>query len=378
MRNLSVLLALALALALTACSPRKDGDGTSPGAKPDAAHSSRNSLDWAGVYEGVLPCADCPGIQTRLTLSRDETYELSTLYLDRDKVPRIVRGRFSWQPSGNAITLDAEGGAKQFLVGEGRVAMVEAGAAPTWPQSDRQVLQLVAPVADAGVKRTLEAHRWTLTSAAGSQGQSIDGLPVGAGKAVVFHFADGRLNIEGGCNRIFGSYQIETDGRLQVGRMASTMMACEPVAMKTDAALAELLAEPVKVELASGAEPALRLITPANATLSFKGQMTPEARYGAPTRVFLEVAAQTVACKNPLSGATTCMQVRERRFDEQGLVVGTPGSWQPFYEPIEGYTHQPGVRNVLRLKRFDRAAPAGGPSFVYVLDLVVESETVPR
>ena len=124
--------------------------------------------------------------------------------------------------------------------------------------------------------------------------------------------------------------------------MASTMMACEPAAMKTDAALAELLAAPVKVELAPGAEPALRLITPANATLSFKGQMTPEARYGAPTRVFLEVAAQTVACKNPLSGATTCIQVRERRFDEQGLMVGTPGSWQPFYDPIEGYTHQPG------------------------------------
>jgi heat shock protein HslJ len=289
-----------------------------------------------------------------------------------------VRGGFSWQPSGNAITLDAEGSGKQFLVGEGRIAMVAAGAAPTWPQPDRQVLKLVVPVTEASVQRTLESHRWTLTSATGGQGQSIDGLPVGAGKAVVFHFTEGRLNIEGGCNRIFGGYQIDADGRLKVGRMASTMMACEPAAMKTDAALAELLAEPMKVDWAPGAEPALRLITPANATLSFQGQMTPEARYGAPTRVFLEVAAQTVACKNPLSGATTCIQARERRFDEQGLMVGTPGSWQPFYDPIEGYAHQPGVRNVLRLKRFDRTAPAGGPSFVYVLDLVVESETVPR
>ena len=42
-------------------------------AVPDPAHNSRNSLDWAGIYEGVLPCADCPGIQTRLTLSRDES-----------------------------------------------------------------------------------------------------------------------------------------------------------------------------------------------------------------------------------------------------------------------------------------------------------------
>ena len=66
MRNLSVLLALALALALAlnACSHRKDGDGTSPGAKPDAAHSSHNSLDWAGVYEGMLRACAMPSWRT--------------------------------------------------------------------------------------------------------------------------------------------------------------------------------------------------------------------------------------------------------------------------------------------------------------------------
>jgi heat shock protein HslJ len=230
----------------------------------------------------------------------------------------------------------------------------------------------------AGVQRTLESHRWTLTSATGSQGQRIDGLPPGAGRPIVFSFAEGRLNIEGRCNRIFGGYQIDGDNRLVLGRMASTMMACEPAAMKVDATLSELLAAPAKIELAPGAEPVLRLVTAANATLSFLGQMTPEARYGPPTRIFLEVAAQTVACANPTSGASKCLQVRERRFDAQGLVVGTPGEWQPFYDPIEGYTHQPGVRNVLRLKRFERGASAGGSPFVFVLDLVVESEVVAR
>jgi heat shock protein HslJ len=373
----AAFIVLVLAAVVAGCMPRKE-DGDPAMAKRADMHTSQNSLDWAGVYEGVLPCADCPGIQTRLTLSHDETYELSSLYLDRDKTPRVVRGRFSWQSNGNAITLDAQRGGQQFAVGEGRVALLEAGAAPAWPQPAQRVLKLVAPMAGAGVQRTLESHRWTLTAATGAQGQRIDGLPAGAGRPIVFNFAEGRLNIEGGCNRIFGSYQIDADGRLTVGRMASTMIACEPAAMKADTALSELLAEPAKIELAPGAEPALRLVTPASATLTFKGQMTPEARYGPPTRVFLEVAAQTVACKNPLSGATSCIQVRERRFDAQGLVVGTPGAWQPFYDTIEGYTHQPGVRNVLRLKRFERNASAGVPGFVYVLDLVVESETVPR
>jgi len=357
--------------------PRKEASDPAMTKQADL-HTSQNSLDWAGVYEGVLPCADCPGIQTRLTLSRDETYELSSLYMDRDTAPRIVRGRFSWQPNGNAITLDAQRGGQQFAVGEGRVALLEAGAVPAWPQPAQRVLKLVAPVAEISLQRTLESHRWTLDAASTANGQRIDALPAGAGRPIVFNFAEGRVNIEGGCNRIFGGYQIDADGRLRVDRMASTMMACEPAAMKADAALSELLAEPAKIELVPGAEPALKLITPANATLTFKGQMTPEARYGPSTRVFLEVAAQTVACKNPLSGASACIQVRERHFDAQGLVVGTPGAWQPFYDPIEGYTHQSGVRNVLRLKRFDRGASAGGPAFVYVLDLVVESESAPR
>jgi len=370
------LLSLALSLALTACIPRQAADGAPLGADP--AHSSRNSLDWAGTYEGVLPCADCPGIQTRLTLNRDESYELRTLYLDRDSAARVVRGRFSWQPSGNAITLEGQHGGQQFAVGEGKVALLQPGAAPSWPQPAQRVLQRVAAAPAAGVQRTLESHRWTLTSATGSQGQRIDGLPAGAGRPIVFSFAEGRLNVEGGCNRIFGGYQLDGETRLVLGRMASTMMACEPAAMKVDATLSELLAAPAKIELVPGAEPVLRLVTAANATLSFLGQMTPEARYGPPTRIFLEVAAQTVACTHPTSGARTCLQVRERRFDAQGLVVGVPGEWQPFYDPIEGYTHQPGVRNVLRLKRFERGASAGGSPFVFVLDLVVESEDVAR
>ena len=50
----------------------------------------------------------------------------------------------------------------------------------------------------------------------------------------------------------------------------------------------------------------------------------------------------------------------------------------PLYQEVGGYEHQPGVRNVLRLKRFDIAnPPADAPSVAYVLDMVVESEIVP-
>jgi hypothetical protein len=69
--------------------------------------------------------------------------------------------------------------------------------------------------------------------------------------------------------------------------------------------------------------------------------------------------------------------VRERTFDEQGLLVGEPAEWQAFTADIEGYQHAPGIRNVLRVKRFQPAAGPGVPAGpIYVLDLVVESEVV--
>ncbi|MEO8123466.1 MAG: META and DUF4377 domain-containing protein [Burkholderiales bacterium] len=225
------------------------------------------------------------------------------------------------------------------------------------------------------IQGTLESHRWTLETATDAQGKPIVGLPADAPRPIVFHFADGRLNVEGGCNRSFGAYQIDADDRLKAGRMASTMMACEPAAMKVDDRLAALLAEPMKVELVQGARPTLRLVNVQAGTLSFSGQLTPEVRYGAATRVFLEVAAQPVACANPLTGATACLQVRERAFDDKGLAVNSPGAWRSLYESIEGYTHQRGMRNVLRLKRFQNEAGGGN---VYVLDLIVESESVAR
>lgn len=126
----SCALALACALGLPGCMPRSDG---APPANPDPAHNSRNALDWAGTYEGVTPCADCPGIKLRLTLRADGRYELSTQYLDRQPAPQTVQGRFDWNAAGNTVTLDAAGARRQFRVGEGRLLQLNAdGSAPSW------------------------------------------------------------------------------------------------------------------------------------------------------------------------------------------------------------------------------------------------------
>jgi uncharacterized lipoprotein NlpE involved in copper resistance len=127
---------MAALLAVGACT---SPGGSAAARNPDPAHNSRNAVDWAGRYEGVLPCADCPGIRTRLVLTADGRYELSTQYIDRQAAPVLRSGRFEWNEAGNTITLATPGErGPQFRVGEGRLLQLNAdGSAPPWSDAHR-------------------------------------------------------------------------------------------------------------------------------------------------------------------------------------------------------------------------------------------------
>lgn len=268
--------------------------------------------------------------------------------------------------------------------GPGRFALAAIGialamsACSTTPPASSPSDPGIAPLAP-GAERTLERYRWRLESATSAGGARIDAVSPAAGRAFTFAFAGSQVVVDGGCNSMRGGFLIPAEGKLAFGRLASTMRACDGALMQADAALAKLVAEPMAATLAPGDAPRLLLVTPASDALLLVGELTPEARYGPPTIAFLEVAAARVPCNHPLIRDATCLQVRDRSFDAQGLPAGSPGPWRAFYGTIEGYTHQEGVRNVLRVKRFARSpAPADGSSYLYVLDLVVESEVVKR
>jgi heat shock protein HslJ len=229
--------------------------------------------------------------------------------------------------------------------------------------------------ADPALVRSLQDNVWTLQSGTEASGQPIDGLML-PGQTFALRFDGVRLAVSGGCNQMNGSWRISPQGQLMVGRLAATMKACEPALMKADAVLSALLAQHLDVQLQGGAMPSLRLVSPTRQTLALSGQPTLESQYGAATRIFMEVGPQTVEC---VSGVmrTQCLRVRERRFDAQGLRIEPPGEWRIFHGGIDGYTHSAGVRNVLRINRYQRnPVPADASAYVYVLDMVVESETV--
>lgn len=221
----------------------------------------------------------------------------------------------------------------------------------------------------------LSANHWRLTDAKNAQGQRIDALFVDADKPVQLDFVDGRVGVSNTCNRMGGAYSIAGD-ELKFDRMVSTMMAC------TDAKLMALDQEAGKrlegsVKFAQSAD-LLALTTAGGDVLTFRGEPTVETRYAGPGEtVFLEVAAQTKPCGHPLIPDKQCLQVRELEYDDNGLKTGTDGAFGNFYSGIEGYTHEPGIRNVLRVKRYTiKNPPADGSSLAYVLEMVVESEIV--
>jgi len=129
------------------------------------------------------------------------------------------------------------------------------------------------------------------------------------------------------------------------------------------------------IKLTEGSTPLLTLTQRDGLTLIFEGHETAETRFGGEgEQVFLEVQPQRVACNHPLIPDYQCLQVREIVYGDDG-VKQSEGDWEFFYQEIEGYNHEAGVRNVLRLKRFPIVnPPADGPGIAYILDMVVESE----
>jgi heat shock protein HslJ len=224
---------------------------------------------------------------------------------------------------------------------------------------------------------TLVAYQWQLVSASDPTGQSIAAFFPTPDRPLGIEFADGRLGVTGSCNRINAGYQLLDSTQLQVGQGMSTMMACPPPLADADAAFGRFLTGTLQVALTgeSGA-PQLRLAATDGSALTFNGTPTPETRFGGPgARAFLEVSPEP--CVGPAPVARPCLMVRDRFFDEKGLASGTPGEWRPLPEGIEGYTPVEGERHVVRVKRFEQAAAAGGePTVHYVLDLIIETRTI--
>ncbi len=214
----------------------------------------------------------------------------------------------------------------------------------------------------------LTRHQWSLKEALDAKGRTIGALLMRPDKPIMISFVDGSIRIQNTCNGLSGMFRRLGD-EIRVEALTGTKMQCpEPEVAALDG------------------EPTLEWRAANGDILRFVGDMTPEARYGNQGETaFVEVAAETKPCQPPMATAPqTCLEVRELRYDDQGLKTDF-GPWRLFYDKIEGFTHEPGIRNVLRVKRYRRdnrpddgtnIAPDDGTNIAYVMEMSIESETV--
>ena len=117
---LIVVLAI---LGLGACSSTQSLDKDNSGSVD--IHSSKTSLNWAGVYSGTIPSASGSGINVLLTLNRDNTFSLSYSYIDKPENSFTNGGTFKWDKTGSIIILKVKKLPPYYMVGENKLTQLD-------------------------------------------------------------------------------------------------------------------------------------------------------------------------------------------------------------------------------------------------------------
>ena len=184
----------------------------------DTTHTSRTSVDWDGTYRGVLPCADCEGLERSVILGKNLSYTVRTKYLGKSDSIYEISGKFSWNERGNTIMLD--GSPEQvssYFVGEN-----------TLTQLDKNGNKITGELAEKYILRKtnndIVEKYWKLVELRGKF-LVVDSTYIKE-PHIIFKKQDNKIIGHGGCNSITGTYELKEGDRIAISNVVSTRMAC--------------------------------------------------------------------------------------------------------------------------------------------------------
>lgn len=266
MKN-SLLILFVLAVGCQNASKKKDA--------ADLTHNAKTSIDYVGTYKGILPCADCHGLETELTINENSTFCIKTKYQGKGEKIYMQKGNFSWNKKGNIIILtDVKNGANQYFVGENtltqldiygqkitgsladeyilykqptdtsKIETVEEDNPATVDLNNRMASTTVIQKVDPAVgKFTLAKTKWKLVSLNGKKVTQN-------GKKVYFLKLDSndpRFTAYAGCNSISGNYVMPSSGTIDFSDVIMTQMACADMTLEDQ--FGAMLVQAVKYKL---------------------------------------------------------------------------------------------------------------------------------
>ena len=125
MKKLSILLVALVSIALISCNNAKQKKTETPD-----MHTSEMALDYHGVYEGTLPCADCEGIKTKLAINDDNTFVLNSEYLGEENATFEDKGTYFIENGEILVTQEEDGEQKYYKLQEGSLAQLDTNKKP--------------------------------------------------------------------------------------------------------------------------------------------------------------------------------------------------------------------------------------------------------
>jgi copper homeostasis protein (lipoprotein) len=216
----SILVAI-IVVALTSCQTQKTASSNQANGgmdEPDATHTSENALDWDGIYRGILPCADCEGIQTTIILKKDFTFTTKKLYLGKSDGVHETTGKFRWNKKGNTIIFTPmdKTSTTQYFVSENYLTQLDT-------QGNKITGEIAGKYILSKSNYEILEKYWKLIE--------LNGRPVIVDSAFVkephiIFKENNRLIGNGGCNSISGEHKIEGFNLVAISKMISTKMAC--------------------------------------------------------------------------------------------------------------------------------------------------------
>lgn len=189
-----------------------------------AGDNSMTSLDWDGTYYGILPCADCAGIETVVALNKNLTYTVKRKYMGKGDSINISSGSFTWAKDGGSVSLGNESPSK-YKVGENKIIQLDMnGNQITGNLSDKYIL----------TKQTtgITEKYWKLVELNGKQVAKTESMK--REPFMILKAQGNRVNGNGGCNSFGGTYTLLENGKIKFSQMAGTLMACPDMAVETE------------------------------------------------------------------------------------------------------------------------------------------------
>lgn len=231
MKKSLLFILLAAAVAFTSCKTSKQTSAPKSPGNIIVGDNSQTSLDWPGVYTGTLPCADCEGILTSITLNADLTYKRATTYKGKTVTPFIETGKFTWDKGGSSITLQNKdnSGPSRYLVGENHLKQLDMqGHVVTGNLAD---LYLLYKSLSQHQDEALTGKRWKLVE---MNNRPVSNTTGEQEFFILLQSDENRINGYAGCNNFFGTYELKEGNRINFSKMASTMMACPDMATEQE------------------------------------------------------------------------------------------------------------------------------------------------